>query len=168
MSVIIRSEIRDDWPAVAEIHRLAFGREDEARLVDELRSDDYARVSLVAEELGQLVGHILFSRLPIHTKAGVIEAVALAPLGVLPSHQRKGIGSSLVRDGLRACCEAGHCIIIVLGHPDYYPRFGFSANRAERLKSPYAGDAFMALELITGALDGVEGVVSYPAPFEAL
>ena len=72
----------------------------------------------------------------------------------------------LVREGLRACREAGHRIVVVLGHPEFYPRFGFSARLAERLKSPYSGPAFMAIELVPGALEGVEGEVRYPPPFK--
>ena len=121
--------------------------------------------SLVAEEGGRVVGHILFSDLPIVTADGTVEALALAPLAVLPSHQRRGIGSLLVREGLRACREAGHRIVVVLGHPEFYPRFGFSAELAERLKSPFSGPAFMAAELVPGALEGVEGEVRYPPPF---
>lgn len=91
--------------------------------------------------------------------------MSLAPIAVLPSHQRKGIGSWLVREGLRACREAGHRIVIVLGHPEFYPRFGFSAKRAEPLRSPYSGPAFMAVELLPDALQGIEGEIRYPPPF---
>jgi putative acetyltransferase len=89
----------------------------------------------------------------------------LAPLAVVPSHQRRGIGSLLVGEGLRACAEAGHRIVVVVGHPDFYPRFGFSAKLAERLKSPCSGPAFMTMELVAGALEDVEGEVRYPPPF---
>ena len=133
-----------DLPAIRDVNRLAFGGEDEARLVDALRDGVYVKVSLVAEEDGQVVGHILFSDLPIVTPGGTVEALALAPLAVLPSHQRRGIGSMLVGEGLRACRDAGHRIVVVLGHPEFYPRFGFSAKLAERLRSPFSGPAFMA------------------------
>ena len=124
-------------------------------------------MSLVAEVDGRVVGHILFSDLPIVTPGATVEALALAPMAVVPAHQRRGIGSMLVREGLRACREAGHRIVVVLGHPEFYPRFGFSAKTAERLKSPYSGPAFMAMELVPGALEGVEGEVRYPPPFGA-
>jgi putative acetyltransferase len=91
--------------------------------------------------------------------------LALAPLAVTPARQRQGIGSQLVREGLRACAAAGHRIVVVLGHPAYYPRFGFSAALARPLKAPFSGESFMAAELVPGALPGVAGEVRYPPPF---
>lgn len=165
MNPTIRHETHANHDAIREVNRLAFGREDEARLVDALREGGYARVSLVAEEHSEVVGHILFSDLSIVTPHGIVEALALAPMVVLPSRQRQGIGSLLVREGLRVCREAGHRIVVVLGHPEFYPRFGFSAGLAERLRSPFSGPAFMAVELVPGALKGIEGEVRYPPPF---
>jgi putative acetyltransferase len=165
LSVTVREETSEDLEAIHEVNRQAFGRDDEARLVDALRNSGYARLSLVAEESGCVVGHILFSDLPIDTQAGTLQALALAPLAVLPAHQRQGIGSRLVREGLRLSAEAGHRIVVVLGHSEYYPRFGFSAQRAERLKAPFSGPSFMALELVAGALADVTGEVRYPASF---
>jgi putative acetyltransferase len=167
MTRLIRPETTADHPAVREVNRLAFGGEDEARLVDALRDGGYARTSLVAEMDGHVVGHVLFSDLPIISPGGLVEALSLAPLAVAPSHQRRGIGSVLVREGLRACRDAGYKIVVVLGHPEFYPRFGFSAVLAERLKSPFSGPAFMTVELVPGALGGVTGEVRYPPPFEA-
>jgi putative acetyltransferase len=168
MSMVIRPEATADDATVEEVNQLAFGGEDEALLVAALRAGGYARVSLVAEEDGQVVGHILFSDLSIVTPGGVAPALALAPMAVVPSHQRRGIGSALVREGLRTCRDAGHRIVIVLGHPKFYPRFGFSAKMAERLSSPYSGPAFMAAELVPNALQGVAGEVVYPPPFGEL
>jgi putative acetyltransferase len=168
MSPIIRPETSADHAAIRQVNRTAFGGEGEARLVDALREEGYARVSLVAKEEGRVVGHILFSALTIATPRGNIEALALAPMAVVPSHQRKGIGSSLVREGLRACGDAGHRIVIVVGHPEFYPRFGFSAKRAEPLKSAYSGPAFMAVELVPNALRGIEGEVRFPPPFDGM
>jgi putative acetyltransferase len=165
MNTTVRAEAAEDLEAIREVNRQAFGGEDEARLVDVLRDGGYARVSLVAEEGGQVVGHLLFSDLPIVTQSGTLHTLALAPLAVLPTRQRQGVGSLLVWEGLRACAAAGHRIIVVLGHPDYYPRFGFSARLAEPLKAPFSGPAFMALELVPGALAGVTGEVRYPPPF---
>jgi putative acetyltransferase len=168
MDIGVRPENDRDHEAIREVNRLAFGGEAEARLVDALREGGYARVSLVAEVGGQAVGHILFSRLTIVPESGTVEALALAPMAVIPSHQGRGIGSMLVREGLRACAKAGHRIVIVVGHPEFYSRFSFSAKMASRLKSPYSGPAFMAVELVPGALEGVEGEVRYPPPFEGL
>jgi putative acetyltransferase len=165
LDVVVRVEGADDLEAIREVNRQAFGREDEARLVDALREGGYARLSLVAEEAGRVVGHILFSDLPVVTPTGAVPALALAPLAVLPERQRQGIGSRLVREGLLACAGAGHRAVIVLGHPAYYPRFGFSAGLAERLKAPFSGPAFMARELVPGALTGMTGEVRYPPPF---
>ncbi len=161
----VRAEQPGDWEGVREVNRLAFGREDEARLVDALRTDGHVRLSLVAVEDERIIGHIVFSDLPILTPHGTLSALALVPLAVLPARQRQGIGSRLVREGLRACTEAGYRIVVVLGHPDYYPRFGFSARLTERLQAPFSGPAFMALELVPDALASVTGEVRYPPPF---
>jgi putative acetyltransferase len=88
-------------------------------------------------------------------------------MAVIPQCQRRGIGSALVRRGLELCRERGKSIAVVLGHPGYYPRFGFAAELAKNLGGPYAGDAWMALELVPGALDGVKGTVQYPKAFGA-
>jgi len=165
-TMLIRPETTADHEAIRQVNRLAFGQDAEARLVDALREGGYVRVSLVAEKEGQIVGHILFSDLPIITKAGTVPALALAPMAVLPTFQRQGIGSALVRRGLEVCREQGHRIVIVLGHPDFYPMFGFSARLAEPLSSPFGGgESWMALELVPGALAGVAGKVEYPSPF---
>ena len=167
--VLIRPETIADPEAIRNVNCLAFGQDAEARLVDALRDGGYVRLSLVAEKDGEVVGHILFSDLPIITKAGTVPALALAPMSVLPAFQRQGIGSALVRRGLEICREHGHRIVIVLGHPDYYPRFGFSVRLAGPLSSPFGGgESWMALELVPGALAGVVGNVQYPPPFNEL
>ncbi len=165
LTLTVRAEAPEDRESIREVNGQAFGQEDEARLVDALREGGYTRLSLVAEEGGRVVGHILFSDLPIVTPAGTLHALALAPLAVLPAHQRQGIGSRLVSEGLRLCAQAGHRIVVVVGHPHYYPRFGFSAQLAARLTAPISGPAFMALELVPGALADVTGTVCYPPPF---
>ena len=164
----IRPETSADHAAIREVNQLAFGGDAEARLVDALRDGGHVRISMVAEADPQVVGHILFSALTIATPRGILDGLSLAPMAVIPSHQRRGIGSSLIREGLRACREAGHRVVIVLGHPEFYPRFGFSATLAEPLHSPYSGPAFMAVELVPGSLEGVEGDVTYSPPFEEL
>ena len=167
MSVLIGRETAADHDATQHVHRLAFCQDGEARLVDALRDSGYVRASLVAEQDGQVVGHILFSDLPIITQSGTVPALALAPMAVLPEFQRQGIGSALVRRGLKFCQEQGHRIVVVLGHPQFYQRFGFSAKLASALASPFGGgDSWMALELMPGALADVVGRVNYPPPFE--
>ena len=165
MSISIRAETPEDRLAIGHVHRLAFGRDDEARLVDQLRDGGWARVSLVAEFAGQIVGHVLFSELEIVGEARTAAGLALAPLAVLPEFQSRGIGSALVRRGLEECGRAGHALVLVVGHPSYYPRFGFSTELARPLETPYAGDSFMAIELVPGALRNVRGRVAYPPPF---
>ncbi|CAA9433720.1 MAG: hypothetical protein AVDCRST_MAG03-3431 [uncultured Rubrobacteraceae bacterium] len=168
MSVEIRAEETGDVPGIREANRRAFGREDEARLVDDLREAGHARLSLVAEEGKRLIGHVMFSEAVIRTAGGEIGALALGPVGVTPDRQGRGVGSALIREGLDRCARAGHSIVVLLGHPGYYPRFGFSAERAGNLSSAYSGGAFMALELVPGALSGVVGEFEFAPPFEAV
>jgi putative acetyltransferase len=169
MSVLIRLETAADHEAIRQVNRLAFGQDDEARLVDALRDGGYVRVSLVAEQAGRVVGHLLFSDLPINTEADIVPALALAPMAVVPEFQNQGIGSALVRRGLEVCREQGHRIVAVLGHRQFYPRFGFSPKLASALASPFGGgDSWMALELVPKALKGVVGRVVYPPPFGPL
>jgi putative acetyltransferase len=168
VTTVIRQETPADVEAIREVNRQAFGGEDEARLVDQLRDGGFARLSLVAVLNDVVVGHILFSDLRIETDTGTVCSLALAPLAVMPGYQRRGIGSLLVREGLRTAAELGHQIVIVLGHAAFYARFGFSSELAIPLRSPYSGPHFLALELQPGALDGVEGDVCYPPPFSSL
>lgn len=169
MTSEIRAETASDIQAIWNLNRAAFGTDAEANLVDALRDGGYVDVSLVAEANGEIVGHILFSHLPIITDAQPVDTISLAPMAVHPSHQRHGIGSRLVEAGLDACRKRGHKIAVVLGHPDFYPRFGFEARLAVPLSSPFGGGAaWMAMALVPGALSGIEGRVDYPPPFNAL
>jgi putative acetyltransferase len=161
----IREERPEDIEAVREINRLAFGQDAEARLVDRLRADGLVITSLVAVECDRIIGHILFSELPIETDSIVIRGAALAPMSVEPSHQRHGIGSSLIREGLEECRRCGVAVVMVLGHLDYYPRFGFSVEKAKRVHCRYSGAHFMALELAPRVLDGILGTAKYPSAF---
>lgn len=153
----------DDRAGIRAVNIAAFGRPDEADLVDGLREEEHALISLVAELEGRIVGHILFSRMWINTSGGLVSAVALAPVAVLPDCQRQGIGSRLIQQGLELLRDRGERIVIVAGHPGYYPRFGFSSDWL--LESPFPREAFLAMELCPGALDGVQGRVVYPPVF---
>jgi putative acetyltransferase len=162
MLLTFRIETASDYAGITEVNRLAFGGEAEPALVTALRDGGHVRLSLIAAAEGHVVGHILFSRLAIVTMRGVVEALALAPMAVRSTHQRKGIGSRLVQESLRICREQGHRVVLVLGHPSFYPRFGFSAVLAQRVTEPFSGPAWMAMELAPGALDGVTGRAEYP------
>jgi putative acetyltransferase len=155
----------DHYAAIADLNRAAFGRDAEEALIACLRNDALVLVERVAIEAGEPVGHILFTRLGVEIEGRAVSSAALAPMAVRPDRQRQGIGSRLVQDGLAELrsrsCEA----VIVLGHPGFYPRFGFSAALAEKLDAPFSGGAFMALELMPRALDGHAGSVTYPAAF---
>jgi putative acetyltransferase len=157
----IRPETSADARAIHFIHEAAFGRPDEADLVDALRGEDAVRCSLVAEVDAIPAGHVLFTRMWI----GAVPAVALAPVAVLPAHQRKGIGDALIRAGLDRLAVLGERIVIVLGEPEYYSRFGFSPRKAAALESPFPPEAYMALELEPDALQGIKGRVRYARAF---
>ena len=164
-SVTIRSEAATDSVMIRQVNEAAFGRVEEANLVDALRVEGNVLLSLVADRKDRMVGHILFSRMWIDAATGEIEAVALAPMAVLPEYQRRGIGRRLIPYGLDALQGHGERIVIVVGHPRYYPRFGFSTALTRSLESPFPPEAFMALELRPGALDGVRGRVRYARAF---
>lgn len=157
----IREETRADWLAIHKVNEAAFGRADEADLVDALRREGAVLLSAVAELDGRVIGHILFSRMWVDST----EAVALAPLVVAPDYQRQGVGGELIRYGLERLRDRGERIVIVAGHPDYYPRFGFSSEKAFSIRSPFPREAYMALELSAGALDAVQGQARYAASF---
>jgi putative acetyltransferase len=160
---LVRPAFPADHAAIRAVETAAFGRPDEAGMVETARDEGAALVELVAEADGQIVGHILFSRMTV-TPARCF--AGLAPVAVAPGFQRRGIGEALCRAGIEAVRTLGAEAVVVLGHPDYYPRFGFSAAAARRLASPYAGNAaFMALELTPGALAAARKV-DYPRAFD--
>jgi len=161
----VRQEGPLDRPGVRAVNRMAFGGVDEIQLINRLWKSGEVILSLVALDRRRVVGHILFSRLPIETAGRTIRGAALAPIAVAPDHQHQRIGSRLVADGLDACRDRGIEAVIVLGHADFYIRFGFSAITAERLQAPFSGPNFMATELVAGALAIDTGTVRYPAAF---
>ncbi len=172
----IRRELPEDKEAIWQVNEAAFGRPAEAALVDALRRRGVVTLSLVAERAGEVVGHILFSPVTITNEAGGVVtpalsatavAVALGPMAVSPTCQREGIGSQLVQTGIAMLRQAGHKILIVLGHPEFYPRFGFApASRfGIRWEIEVPDEVFMALALQPGALAGVTGIVQYQPEF---
>jgi putative acetyltransferase len=163
--IVVKDESPCDREQVREVNEAAFGRSDEADLIDRLRVDGTVLLSLVAEFDGQIVGHILFSRMTVETGHSSVAAVSLAPMAVLPDHQGRKVGDQLVRIGLSRLRDRGERIVLVLGHEQYYPRFGFSSELARCLVSPFPPEAFMALELSEGALAGVRGAVQYSPAF---
>ncbi|MFH0980482.1 MAG: N-acetyltransferase, partial [Planctomycetota bacterium] len=166
--MLIRPETPRDNVAVRHVNECAFGRPNEAVLVDRIRRTPYAAVSLVAETEGRVVGHILFTNVTITSATGPSPAVALGPMAVLPKDQRKGVGSALVRAGLDACRRAGYALVFVLGHPDFYPRFGFVPAPPKGLTClwPVPENVFMVGELTLDALRGRHGLVRYAPAFE--
>ena len=164
-NVIVRSEKPEEHGQIRLVNEAAFGQPDEADLVDSLRNEGVVLASLVAELETRVVGHILFSRMSIETSSDRVSAVALAPMAVLPEQHHRGIGGKLIKHGLDLLRRQGEQVVIVVGHPDYYPRFGFSTDKARSLASPFPPEVFMALELRPSALDGVRGKVRYPDAF---
>ena len=162
----IRPETESDRAAVRAVNEAAFGTPAEADLVEALHGKSASLISLVAEEYDKVTGHILFSAVSIteHTNLNIM---GLGPMAVMPEYQRQGIGSSLVREGLSACKNLGYCAVVVLGHPAYYPRFGFVPATRYALRCEYdaPADAFMVTELEAGALNRVSGLVRYDEVF---
>lgn len=164
--MLIRAEKQDDRDAVHAVNISAFETPSEASLVDTLREQEQPVVSLVAEDNGEIVGHIMFFPVSLSGYPN-LKVMGLGPMAVAPEHQRKGIGSALVRAGLEQCKQLGFTAVVVLGHPEYYPRFGFLPSSRFGIDSEYEVPeaVFMAMELQPGALSGKTGRVKYHAAF---
>lgn len=163
----VRSEQPGDEEKIRSVHLAAFETDAEANLVDALRNTGIETISFVAEENSELIGHIFFSPVTID---GNIKIMGLAPMAVLPPWQRKGVGTKLVIAGLKACENAGYGAVVVLGHPDYYPRFGFVPSSKFGIKTEYdcPPEAFLVKELYKGALNGITGIIKYHKVFNEL
>jgi putative acetyltransferase len=163
----IRSEIPEDRASIHYVDQEAFGRIQEADLVDKLRKRGILTISLVAVLETAVVGHIAFSPVEIASEKSSFGALTLAPVAVLPTHQNKGIGSQLVIAGLEECRRLGHEIVVLAGHPNYYPRFGFVPAYAKGIGCEFEvpDEAWMITELKQGALAGRQGKVKFQPEF---
>lgn len=163
----VRHETSDDHPAIREVNERAFGQPNEADVVDTLRGTVEPFISLVAERGGQAVGHVLFTPVTVESDDGASLAMGLGPMAVLPEYQRQGVGTQLVRAGLQECRKIGQFVVFVLGHPTYYPRFGFEPARPKGLTCQWdvPDDAFMVVELRPGAPASRRGLLRYAEAF---
>jgi putative acetyltransferase len=166
--MIIREEVPEDIKEIHHLNELAFGAPEEANIIDKLRDTCAGLLSLVAVDKGKIVGHILFSPATIEGEHGLIKGMGLAPMAVLPERQRQGIGSQLVKEGIESLRTTDCPFIIVLGHPDFYPRFGFKIASKYGIKSQWDGvpdEAFMILWLDKLMMNQVSGVGRYKDEF---
>ena len=166
MSIQIRSETDNDKTAVYDVNAAAFATETEAKLVDVLRESSSEYISQVAVEDQNVVGHIMFTPVTLEPFED-LRLMGLAPMAVSPTLQRGGIGSELVKTGLLRCTESDVGAVAVLGHPQYYPRFGFRPASQWGIKSEYEvpEEVFMMMELSPGYLQGYQGIIRYGAAF---
>ena len=167
MNVIIRQEKLEDIDAIYLVNKQAFGGKKEPELVNNLRKRNVVTVSLVAEQDGRIVGHILFSPVAVESEHTSFGAITLAPIAVLPEYQRKGIGSQLIKAGLEECRNLGHEIVTVVGHAEYYPRFGFVPAGSKGIDCEFEvpDEAWILLELKEGVLMGRTGTVKFQQEF---
>ena len=164
----VRPERPGDQEAVRRVNEAAFGRPDEAALVERLRAQAPLYLALVATLDASVVGHVAFTPVTLEPAKPGLTLLGLGPMAVVPAQQGRGIGSTLVYEGLAACRRAGAQAVVVLGHSKYYPRFGFRPAVTFGLNSEYDVplEVFMALPLVPGALEGVEGLVHYHPAFQ--
>lgn len=166
MSIEIRDERDMDRPAVFAVNAAAFPTDAEARLADSLRASANPYISLVAVDNGNVIGHIMFTPVTL-SDCDELRLMGLGPMAVAPPLQRQGIGTQLVDAGLRRCRDMKYGAVVVLGHPEYYPRFGFRSASAWTIECEYdvPEDAFMLLELSADYLKGRHGTIRYNAAF---
>ena len=171
MKINIRHETINDYRAIRHVNDLAFGQPNEGLLVEKLRlnSDFIDKLSIVADFDDRIIGHILFFPIKVKDNIKFHTSLALAPMSVIPEFQNKGVGGQLITRGIEIALELGFKSVIVLGHKDYYPRFGFVPAGKWRIKAPFdlPEGVFMAMELEEGGLSDVSGVVEYPREIEA-
>lgn len=163
----IREERPGDIAAVRAVNRRAFGQDQESNIVEALRTNGGALLSLVAKVNNEVVGHIMYSPLSVD---GTVHGAALGPMAVLPEHQRRGIGSKLIEAGNRKLKDSGYPFIIVVGHSDYYPRFGFRPASEYGIKCEWdvPDDVFMVPILDQAKMQGVSGLAKYRDEFSTV
>jgi putative acetyltransferase len=154
-----------DYAGVFEVEMAAFGQADEARLVERLRERGEVDFECVARSHGTLVGHILFSPLLLSRQGETLRGSALAPLAVRPEWQKKGVGSALVRMGLEFCASLGVDVVVVVGEPAYYSRFGFDAELGRLLEAPFPYPYLQVVEMENGVLSGGGWAAGYASSF---
>ncbi len=164
-NIAIRLRVSTDDAAIAAVVTAAFGGPNEAALIAQLRTDGDMVAEFVALDARTVIGHIAFSRLDVQAGSEALRAIALAPVAVVPDRQRQGIGGALIRHAHTCLRDEGEELVVVLGHPAYYPQFGFSSLLAKLLDAPYHGEAFMAVELKPGILGALKWRVFYPRAF---
>ncbi len=166
--ITIRRETPEDISSIHNVNEQAFGQPQEANIVDKLRSKEKVSLSLVAAKEGKIIGHILFSPAMIESDKDSFDAITLAPMAVLPAYQRKGIGSQLVKAGIEECRRLGFEIVTVLGHSEFYSRFGFVPAQPKGVNCEFDApkEAWMILELKQGALAGRSGTVKFQPEFQ--
>lgn len=164
--MLIRAEEEKDWAAVRAVNASAFETSAEAHLVARLRQEAPSVVSLVSENGGEIIGHIILSPVRL-TGHAPLKIMGLGPMAVLPKRQRQGVGSALVRAGLEQCKQLGFGAVVLVGHPEFYPRFGFrpAAHFGIVCEFEVPEEAFMALELQPGFLTGAHGTIKYHPAF---
>jgi putative acetyltransferase len=168
VTLTVRPATEGDSEAIRSVHRAAFPTPAEAELVTRIHSDFDSEISLVAEQAGEIVGHVMLSRMSVSGDATAFRALGLGPVGVNPGCQGSGVGSGLIRAALATAATLGKEVVFVLGEPDYYGRFGFSAEAAAPFASPYSGPYFMALWLRPNAVPPVAGKADHAPAFAGL
>ncbi|WP_078548597.1 GNAT family N-acetyltransferase [Litchfieldia alkalitelluris] len=173
MNYFIRSENEKDYAGIREVNIVAFNKENEAKLIEAIRGSNLfiPELSLVAvSEKQEILGHILFSEIILATEGGEIPTIGLAPMAVKPEYQNMGIGSALVKRGLDLCKTLGYSHVFVLGHPNFYPKFGFAASSLYGIESPFPvpEEVFMAIEIDKDSLSGLQGKIKYPPAFSSV
>jgi predicted N-acetyltransferase YhbS len=170
INVEIREETASDFEAIRSVLLNAFEGDEEADLVDRIRSSEFyvPELSLVAVHKKKVVGHILFSEIEIRSNNTTSKTLALAPVSVIEKLQGNGIGAKLIMNGLEKATRSGYDSVILLGHSDYYPRFGFEPTSTWEIQPPFdvPHDNFMGIELVPKGLEEKKGIVQYPSVWQ--